>query len=59
MATRCYGKLSRQLFDLADALTVPRSWLERVLIAEVGADAMVEGTHVKDCYFGELMEEEG
>jgi len=53
---RCYGKLSHQLYDLADTLTVPRSWLERVLIEAVGADAMVEGVHCRDVYFGELAE---
>lgn len=58
MATRCYGKLSRGLFDAADALTEPRAWLEKVLIDAVGEDAMVAGTHVRDVYFGsETMEE--
>jgi hypothetical protein len=55
---RCYGKLSRQLGDLADALCEPRSWLEARLIEAVGADAMVEGVHCRDVYFGELGEKE-
>jgi hypothetical protein len=58
MATRCYGKLSRGLFDAADALTEPRAWLEKVLIDAVGEDAMVEGVHCRDVYFGSEMEVE-
>ena len=57
MATRCYGKLSRGLFDAADGLTEPRAWLEKVLIDAVGEDAQVDGVHVRDCYFGSEMEE--
>ena len=58
MATRCYGKRSRQLFDAADGLTEPRAWLEKVLIDAVGEDAQVDGVHVRDCYFGSELEEE-
>jgi hypothetical protein len=57
--TRPFGRLSQQLFDIADrSLMSPRSFLEKRLIELVGEDAIVDGVHVKDCYFGELREEE-
>jgi hypothetical protein len=52
--TRCYERLSRQLIDAANGLTAQRGWLEARLIEAVGADAMVEGTHVRDVYFGQM-----
>jgi hypothetical protein len=52
IACRCYGKLARQFYDLADGLTAPRSWLEKVLISEVGEDALISEVHVRDIYFG-------
>jgi hypothetical protein len=54
---RVYGRLSDHLFDAADALCAPRSFLEKRLIDEVGGeDVLVEGVHVRDVYFGELKE---
>jgi hypothetical protein len=35
-----------------------RGELERKLIEAVGDDAMVEGVHVRDIYFGEMEEVE-
>ena len=57
MMCRPYGKLSQQLLDTADAL--PRGWLEARLVEQVGDDAMVEGVHVRDVYFGEMEEVDG
>ena len=54
---RVYGRLADHLYDCADALVKPRAFLEKRLIDEVGANAMVEGIHVRDCYFGSEMEE--
>jgi hypothetical protein len=54
---RCYERTSQQLSDAANGLMAQRGWLERKLIEQVGADATVEGVHVKDCYFGPLMED--
>jgi hypothetical protein len=54
--TRRYGRLSTQLYDVADSLTSPRAWLEQRLIADFGADAMVEGIHCRDVYFGQMEE---
>jgi hypothetical protein len=53
---RCYDRLSRQLSDAANGLMAIRGELERKLIDAVGADAMVEGVHVRDIYFGEMKE---
>jgi hypothetical protein len=53
---RCYGKLSRELGDAADGLMAQRAWLEKRLIDAVGGDAMVNGIHVRDCYFGTVKE---
>jgi hypothetical protein len=50
MMCRPFGKLSQQLLDTADAL--PRAWLEQRLVELVGADAMIEGVHCRDVYFG-------
>ena len=52
--TRCYDRLSQNLSDIANRLTAPRAELERKLIEAVGIDAMVEGAHVRDVYFGEV-----
>jgi hypothetical protein len=51
---RGYGRLSAQLFDIADSLTSPRAWLEARLVEAVGEDATVEGVHVRDVYFGTM-----
>jgi hypothetical protein len=51
---RGYGKLSVQLVGIADSFMGQRAWLERKLIEAVGEDAMVESTHVRDVYFGEI-----
>ena len=50
--TRCHDRLSRQLSDAANGLMAQRGELERKLIDAVGADAMVEGVHVREVYFG-------
>jgi hypothetical protein len=50
--TRCYGRLSEHFYDAANALISQRAWLERRLIDQVGMDAMVDGKHVRDVYFG-------
>ena len=55
--TRCYERLSQQLSEAANGLMAQRGWLERKLIEQVGADAMVEGKHVRDVYFGSEMED--
>jgi hypothetical protein len=47
---RCYGKLSQQFVDLADAL--PTGWLETRLVELVGADGEVDGISVRDIYRG-------
>jgi len=52
MLTRRFGRLSQELFELSDRLTGPRSFLERCLIQQVGDDAMVDGVHCRDVYFG-------
>jgi hypothetical protein len=49
---RVYGRLSDELFDAADGLMRQRGWLERRLVEAVGADAMIEGVHRRDVYFG-------
>jgi hypothetical protein len=54
---RGYGRLSDQLAGIADSFMAQRAWLERRLIEAVGADAMVEGVHVRDVYFGSEMKE--
>jgi hypothetical protein len=54
---RGYGRLSQQLGDAADGLMTPCDFLEKRLIEQVGEDALVEGVHVRDCYFGPLIEE--
>ena len=51
---RCYDRLSRQLGDAANGLMAQRGELERKLIEAVGPEAMVEGVHVRDVYFGEV-----
>jgi hypothetical protein len=51
--SRVYRAVSRELFDLADALRSPRAELERRLIGEVGDDEWV-----REIYFGELASEE-
>jgi len=53
---RCYERLSRQLGDAANGLMAQRGELERKLIDAVGGDATIEGTHVRDVYFGDAME---
>jgi hypothetical protein len=55
--TRCYERLSTQLNDAANGLMAQRGWLERKLIEQVGPDAMIEGVHCRDVYFGSEMEE--
>jgi hypothetical protein len=56
---RPYGQLAGDLFDLADrGLMSPRAFLEKRLIEAVGEDGVVDGVRVRDCYFGELVEEE-
>jgi hypothetical protein len=57
--TRCYGRLSQQLEDVARGLSAQRGQLERALIEQVGANGMVEGVHVRDVYFGQLAENDG
>jgi hypothetical protein len=52
--TRCYGRLSTQFLDLADAL--PIGWLETRLVELVGADGEVDGIRVRNIYRGELEE---
>jgi hypothetical protein len=52
--TRCYRRLSDQLLAITDSFMSQRAWLERTLIDDVGADATVEGTHVRDVYFGSM-----
>ena len=52
--TRGYGRLSAELAEIADSFMAQRAWLERRLIEQVGADATVEGTHVRDVYFGSM-----
>jgi hypothetical protein len=49
---RIYGRLADHLYDCADALVKPRSFLEKRLIEEVGDDALISGVHVRDVYFG-------
>jgi hypothetical protein len=49
---RNYDRLSRQLSDAANGLMAQRGELERKLIEAVGEDGMVEGTHVREVYFG-------
>jgi hypothetical protein len=51
---RCYGRLSDELYDAADLLMRQRSWLEKRLIEDVGTDATISGTHVKEVYFGNV-----
>jgi hypothetical protein len=51
---RCYGRLSDELYDCADMLMRQRNWLEKRLIEAVGANAMVEGVHVREVYFGNV-----
>ena len=53
---RNYERTSQQLSDAANGLMAQRGWLERKLIEQAGADAMVEGVHVRDVYFGEMEE---
>jgi hypothetical protein len=53
---RVYGRLSDQLAGIADGSMAQRAWLEQRLIDAVGADAVVDGVHVRDCYFGTQME---
>jgi hypothetical protein len=53
---RVYGRLSDQLAGIADSFMSQRAWLEKRLIDAVGADGVVDGVHVRDCYFGTLME---
>ena len=48
---RRYGRLSGELFDLADA--IPTGWLETRLVELVGADGVVDGKSVRDVYRGE------
>ena len=58
-ACRIYGRLSDHLYDCADALVKPRSFLEKRLIEEMGGEsATVDGVPVRDCYFGPLLEKE-
>jgi hypothetical protein len=53
---RVYGRLSRELYDCADALMKPRAWLTERLLEEVESErAMVD---VREVYFGELVEAE-
>jgi hypothetical protein len=52
--TRCYERQSRQLMDAANSLMAQRGWLEQRLIEQVGADGSVEGTNVRDVYFGPM-----
>jgi hypothetical protein len=54
---RVYGRLSDQLVELADGSMSQRAWLEKRLIDAVGEDGVVDGVHVRDCYFGAQMEE--
>jgi hypothetical protein len=51
-----YDRLSRQLSDAANGLMAIRGELERKLIEVVGPEGMVEGTHVRDVYFGNVKE---
>jgi hypothetical protein len=53
---RVYGRLSDQLVELADGSMSQRAWLERRLIDAVGADGVIDGVHVRDVYFGTVME---
>jgi hypothetical protein len=55
--TRMYGRLSRELYDAADALMKPRAWLTQRLIEDVG-DGLVEGVPAREVYFGELERED-
>jgi hypothetical protein len=55
--SRYYRNISRQLFEIADALMGPRAELERKLIEAVGEEGMVEGIGVREIYFGEMKEE--
>jgi hypothetical protein len=50
--SRVYPGLSRQFYDLADALMSPRAELERRLIALVSDEEWV-----REVYFGELASE--
>jgi hypothetical protein len=50
---RCYTRISQDLYDIGN-LIGRRHQLETRLIAEVGADALVEGMHCRDVYFGEV-----
>jgi hypothetical protein len=50
---RAYPTISAQLFDAANNLTMPRSYLEQRLMEEgMGRD------DARDCYFGQLAESE-
>jgi len=51
--SRVYPSLSREFYDLADALMRPRAELERRLIALAGDEGWV-----REVYFGQLAEEE-
>ena len=53
--SRPYGRIAQRLLDLADA--IPRNELEAKLMAEVGADGVVDGVRARDVYFGELLRE--
>jgi hypothetical protein len=48
---RRYGRLSRELFEVADA--IPTGWLETRLVELVGADGVIDGKSVRDVYRGE------
>jgi hypothetical protein len=51
--SRVYRGVSQELFEIADSLISPRTFLEKRLIALVGDDDWV-----REIYFGELAEEE-
>jgi hypothetical protein len=50
-----YASISQQLFDAANALTMPRSFLEKRLFDECGGEyGDCAGKMVRDVYFGEF-----
>jgi hypothetical protein len=52
--SKVYGKhYNQQFFDLAAKLSVPRSFLEQKLFAEVGGQSATVGDRLaRDVYFG-------
>jgi hypothetical protein len=52
--SKVYGKhYSQMLFDAANSLTVPRSFLEKKLFDEVGGETVTVGDRLaRDVYFG-------